>query len=89
MEQPDDRPALDLTIIGRGIEVEKMHRRLRCAARATGTKLHFSWRNEYPQALKLNAEHASAVTLDGELVLDGLKPVEEIETVLTKLKNRQ
>ena len=65
-----------------------MQKRLRCAARATGTELQLSWQDEYPQTLNIAAEKSTAVTCDDKLVLDGLKPTEEIETLLTQLKKK-
>ena len=50
-----------------------MQKRLRFAARATGTELQLSWRHEYPQTLNIGAENSTAVTCDDKLVLDGLK----------------
>jgi len=41
---------INLNIIGKGSEVEKLQKRLRCAARATGTELHLSSQHEHPQA---------------------------------------
>jgi len=78
--------AIHLTIIGKGHDVEKMQKRLRCAARATGTELHLSWQHENPQTLNIGAEQTTAVTCNHKLVLDGLVATEEIETLLTKLK---
>ena len=75
-----------LTIIGKGPEVEKMQKRLRCAARATGTDLHLAWQHEYPQALNIGARHATAVSCNNKLVLDGLAATEKIEKLLIKLK---
>ncbi len=77
---------INLTIIGRGVEVEKMQKRLRCAARATDTDLHLAWQHEYPQTLNVGAMHATAVSYKNKLVLDGLVPTEDIENLLIKLK---
>lgn len=77
---------IELSIIGKGTEVEKMQKRLRCAARATGTDLHLSWQHEYPQALDIGARHDIAVSRDNILLLDGLASTEEVETLLIKLK---
>ena len=82
---PADK-AIHLTIIGKGHEVEKMQKRLRCAARATGTELYLSWQHEYPQTLNIGAEQTIAVTCNDELLIDGLTSTEEIETLLTRLK---
>ena len=78
--------AIHLTIIGKGHDVEKMQKRLRCAARATKNELHLSWQHEYPQTLNVGAEQTTAVTCNNKLVLDGLVATEEIEKLLTKLK---
>ena len=77
---------VNLTIIGKGLEVEKMQKRLRCAARATGTELQLSWRHENPQALNINAGNTIAVLSNNKLILDGLASTETIETLLTRLK---
>jgi hypothetical protein len=77
---------INLTIFGKGIEVEKMQKRLSCAARATGTELQLSWQHKDPQTLNIGAENSTAVTCNSKLVLDGLKPTEEIEILLTRLK---
>lgn len=78
--------AIHLTIIGKGQDIERMQKRLRCAARATGNKLHLSWKDEYPRTLNIDAEQSTAVTCNDKLILDGLKPTEEIESLLIKLK---
>ena len=47
MDNKNADPPLKLTIIGKGPEVEKMQKRLRCAARAIGTELHLSWQHQH------------------------------------------
>lgn len=79
---------INLNIIGKGSEVEKLQKRLRCAARTTGSELHLSWQHEHPQAPGI-AENSVAVTCKNKLVLDGLRSTEEIETLLTRLKNKR
>lgn len=69
---------IKLTIIGKGSEVEKMQKRLRCAARATGTDLHLFWQHEYPQALNINTSNTIAVYCNNKLLIDGLIPTEAI-----------
>ncbi len=80
---------INLNIIGKGNDVEKIQKRLRCAARATGTELHLSWQHEYPQTLDIAAENSVAVTCEKKLLLDGPGTTEEIETLLTRLKNNR
>lgn len=76
---------LYLTIIGKGTEVEKMQKRLRCAARSTGIDLQLSWQHEYPDRLNIGAIHDIAVTHNHKLLLDGLETTENIEALLEKL----
>ncbi len=80
---------LQLEIIGKGAEVEKIQKRLRCAARATGSELQLSWLHEYPQTVFENARHSIAVSNNNELLIDGLVPTEEIETVLKQLTGKR
>ena len=86
MDNKNNGHTIKLSIIGKGPEIEKMQKRLRCAARATGTELYLSWQHEFPQSLHPGAKHSTAVTCNDKLVLDGLKPTEEIERLLIKLK---
>jgi len=83
---PPDKPVLKLTIIGKGLEVEKMQKRLRCAARATGDELQLSWQHLNPQELSIGASHSVAISNNGKLLLDGLKPTETIEGLLKQLQ---
>ncbi len=91
MKDKSDNHAIRLTIIGKDIEVEKMQKRLRCAARATNTEIHLSWRDESPQHLNILARESIAVTCysttgEDKLLIDGLKSTEDIETLLTQLE---
>ena len=85
MNNKPEAGKLELTIIGKGPEAEKMQKRLRCAARATHTDLQLSWRHEPPSSLNIGAEHSVAVTWNNELLIDGLMRTEEIETLLNNL----
>ena len=85
MNNKTDADKLELTIIGKGYEVEKMQKRLRCAARATHTDLHLSWQHEPPPPLNMGSGNSVAVIWNNKLVIDGLKRTEEIETLLEQL----
>lgn len=74
-----------MTIIGKGAEVEKIQKRLRCAARTTGCELQLSWLHEYPQTVFENAKYSIAVSSNNRLLIDGLIPTEEIEKLLRNL----
>ncbi len=86
MDNKDDVHTIKLNIIGKGVEVEKMQKRLRCAARAIDTDLHLSWQHKDPRTLNIDAGHAIAVCYKDKLLFDRLLPTEEIENQLIKLK---
>ena len=88
MDNKNSNHSIKLTIIGSGIEVEKMQKRLRCAARATDTDLHLSWQHENPQTLNIGARHSIALRYKNKLLLDGLLPTEAIENLLINLKEK-
>ena len=76
---------IELTIIGKGPDVEKMQKRLNCAARAINVGLCLHWKHEYPQLLNIPAIHSVVVTNGKEIVLDGIKSTEDIESILIDL----
>ena len=67
----------------------KIQKRLRCAARATGNDLVLSWQHAYPQSAEIEAKNTIAIMADDILLIDGLKPTEEIEMIMKGLSRIQ
>jgi len=63
MDSKNIERTINLTIISRSVEVEKMQKRLRCAASATDTNLHLAWQHQYPQTLNIDARHSNCCHL--------------------------
>ncbi|MGV6851477.1 MAG: hypothetical protein ACWA5R_04755 [bacterium] len=82
----NDCETLELSIMGRGIEVEKMQKRLNCAARASHSQLSLSWVYQYPAEIFGHVEGSVAVIYKNKVLIDGLMPTEEIEKILLKLR---
>lgn len=74
---------LCLTILGRGLDVERMQKRLQCAARAVGTRLELNWINEYTD----NKEESVIVLYQNQPLIKGLLDTEQIELILKELTN--
>lgn len=82
----ENNKLLHLKIIGKGHDVEKIQKRLRCASRAINAELELSWQHEQPQYLFSNTNKSVVVTCDNKILIDGLVSTEEIEKIFMKLK---
>ena len=74
---------IHLTILGRGLDVERMQKRLKCAARAVGVQLELNWINEYTD----NKQESVVVLYQKQPLIKGLLDTEQIESILKELTN--
>jgi len=81
MQQPVPTPPLELTVVGYGEAVQRMQKRVQCAAFALGRELTLGISNSV-DAYGLRYEETPVLIHQGSVVLNGLLPTEEIEAWL-------
>ena len=79
-----NNPGLLLQIIGTGDDVQRLQKRLRCAARALGVNVELQIQHSDIEAAQRGARCGPLVLLDDAVLADGLLPVEELQVRLAK-----
>ena len=79
-----NEPALLLQIIGSGDDVQRLQKRLRCAARALDVNVHFQIQRSDIEAAQRGAQRGPLVLAGDAVLADGLLPVEELQTRLAE-----
>jgi len=75
---------VEVQIIGRGEAVERLKKRLHCAAGALGVKLILEHLPDDIRAAELGARHGPLVLLNSIPIADGAEPVETIQARLAQ-----
>ena len=75
---PPGAPLIQLTLVGTGESLQRMEKRLACAAAGIGLALNLDIRKD-AEVLGIPLAQTPAVLADGRVVLSGLPRTEEIE----------